>query len=215
MKESTIMFLRSGLKEEDFYHLKMKNLITLKEFLEEYKSLDEEYQKFITKEVESIKNKCNWIEDVGFYSLQNDRNGMYINTGVRLFAKDDINLIANYNKITNKYEESNTQIPKLYLISKRIRTFLQRKEELSYIQNELCDIDEIGRAFYDGLLSANFSISGNFEMHYTPSVGMDVFSEDELLASYTDRRLKEYDKCYLSEEPKAKILSLIQLENKL
>lgn len=124
MKKSTIMFLRSGLKEEDFYHLKMKNLITLKEFLEEYKSLDEEYQKFIKKEVELIKNKCNWIEDVGFYSLQNDRNGMYINTGVRLFAKDDINLIANYNKITNKYEESNTQIPKLYLISKRIRTFL-------------------------------------------------------------------------------------------
>lgn len=215
MKESTIMFLTSGLKEEEFYHLKMKNLITLKEFLEVYKNLDEEFKLYVKSELDSIKNKCDWVEDIGFHALQDDLTGTYINSGIRLFANDDINLIANYNKATNKYEESNIQMPKLYLISKKIRTFFQRQEDLSMIQSELSDIDEIGRAFYDGLLYANYSISGNFEIHYTPSVGLDVFTEDELLASYSERHLKDYNKPFLSDEAKSRVLTLIQLENKL
>ena len=70
----------------------------------------------------------------------------------------------------------------------------------------------IGRAFYDGLLYRKKSVSGDFDVLYTPNIGMSVWSDHELLADYLVRKMKAYNKPYLKEDEKDKVLTRIQIK---
>lgn len=54
-------------------------------------------------------------------------------------------MIANYNHSSDRYEDLTKSVPKVYLLSKKIRKHLSRQKDIDLIQEELREIENIGR----------------------------------------------------------------------
>lgn len=204
MKKNIREFLKSDLNEADFYNLPKEDLINLKDYLESLKEIDRDFENQIQEPIASIKEKCDWFKDFGFYYTQT----------IKLLAKDNIDLIAVLNQYTDKYEELAQNIPKIYLISPKVRTIIQRQKDLDLIQEELHLIDEIGSSMYGKEVShiaSKHSISENFYITYTPRIGMDIWYDSGLLTSYHERYTKQYQKPLLKDKKKERILERIQI----
>ena len=214
MKQIIRDFLNSDMTESEFYNLSQDNLINLKDYLLQLKSKDEQFIYLIKNPYNSMKEKCNWIDNIAFSAIQIKSTGDYYQSSIWLLPTKGNNIITKINKERKVYKDIADKIPKIYLVNKNIKTQIERQEDLKNIQEELHEIDQIGRKYYDGLLYPQKSISENFKMYYTPNIGMSLYSDNQLLANYYIRQMKEYDKPYLNNEEKNKILTRIQIKNK-
>ena len=93
-------------------------------------------------------------------------------------------MIANYNHSSDRYEDLTKSVPKVYLLSEKIRKHLSRQKDIDLIQEELREIENIGRNIYSDVLSPISSISNNFQISYTPHFGLNIYNEYDLIASY-------------------------------
>ncbi len=210
MKKNIREFLKSDLSEADFYNLPKEDLINLKDYLESLRKIDRDFEMQVQEPFAKIKEKCDWFKDFGFYHTQT----------IKLLAKDNIDLIAVLNPYTEKYEELAQNIPKIYLISPKVRTIIQRQKDLDLIQDELQQIDEIGSSIFGNSIyseelspiASKHSISENFYISYTPRIGMDIWYDHGLLASYHERYTKQYQKPLLKNEDKKRLLERIQIK---
>lgn len=218
MDKAIVDFLNSGLTESEFFNLSSEELITLKDYLIGMRAKDKEFMKLIKEPLDSMKDKCGWINTIGYNVLHHNLTGEYITSSIKLFPVEGRVLIVHKKFDSDKYTNLAEGFPKFYLLNRGIRIENERSKELPYIQDELGEIDQIGISFYKGLLGSRQSVSGNFGIAYHPNVTMDVYTMDGvhydgLLARYSERKIKEYEKPYLEEEEKNKILTKIQVRN--
>ena len=214
MKKNIRDFLNSDMIESDFYNLPKEDLICLRDYLLQFKAKDVEFMNLIKEPLSLMKEKCSWIDDVAFSALQIESTGKYFNSSVWLFPTKGNNLIVSTDKENDVFKDITEKIYGIYLLNNNIRMQVKRQKELKMIQEELHEIDKIGRTYYDGLLYSQKSVSGYFDVSYTPNIGMHVWSDDELLAEYLVRKMKVYDRPYLKEEDKDKVLSRIQIKKR-
>ena len=212
MKQITRYFLNSDMNEADFYNLPKDNLITLREYLLDMLNKDNEFLNLIGEPLSSMKEKCPWINDIGYDMLQLAVTGSTIDSTIWLFPTDGHNMIVSKNKNSSIYDDLAKVIPSIYLLDKNVKKRIKRQNELLFIQDELHEIDKIGRNFYDELLYDKTSISGDFDISYVPNIGMYVYTDNEFLAACLVRNMKSYQKPYLKDKQKDKVLARIQLE---
>lgn len=209
MKEQVKNFLNTTLTETEYYSLPKENLITLKEYLLQLRDKDNIFQTAIQEQFQSIKKKCVWLNAISFGGLINE-SGNYVITAIYLYSKDGIDLIANYNHLSDRYEDLTKNVPKVYLLSGKVRKHLSRQKDIDLIQEELREIENVGRNIYIDVLRPISSISNNFQIYYTPHVGLSIYNEDDLIADYLNCSKKSKEKEYLKEEdPKEKLLRRI------
>ena len=209
MKEQVKNFLNTTLTETEYYSLPKENLITLKEYLLQLKDKDNIFQTAIQEQFQSIKKKCVWLNAISFGGLINE-SGNYVITAIYLYSKDGIDLIANYNHLSDRYEDLTKNVPKVYLLSGKVRKHLSRQKDIDLIQEELREIENVGRNVYIDVLRPISSISNNFQIYYTPHVGLSIYNEDDLIADYLNCSKKSKEKEYLKEkDSKEKLLRRI------
>lgn len=212
MEKDIYTFLNSDLTEAEYYHLSKDNLINLKDYLLEMREKDKEFRNIVKEPIEAIKEKCNWLQDIGFDSLQKPETGEYLESSIWLFTVNGHNIIVHKKFENNKYVGLGEKLPVIYLVSGKNREFVKRQKELANIQEELEIIDSVGHSFYDGLLYSKDTISKNFHASYTPGLGMTLWENTnyELIASFYERKIKEYNKAYFNNDNKGKVLTKIQ-----
>lgn len=209
MEEQIKLFLNSDLDEADYFSLSKENLLTLRELLLQFKEIDNEFTSAIQEQFQSIKEKCNWLSSISFGGLVHE-NGTYEMTAIYLYSEDGIDIIASYNNKNNRYEGLAKNVPKIYLLSGRIRKHLSRQNEIEYIQDELLKVEEVGRDIYRDILVPVYSVSSNFRIHYTPHFGLSVYNKYDLIANYYDCSKGHKEKEILEdEEVKEKLLTRI------
>lgn len=209
MKEQVKNFLNTNLTETEYYSLPKENLITLKEYLLQLKDKDNNFQTAIQEQFQSIKKKCVWLSAISFGGLIHESRNYEITT-IYLYSKDGIDLIANYNHSSDRYEDLTKNVPKVYLLSGKVRKHLSRQKDIDLIQEELREIENIGRNIYRDVLRPISSISNNFRISYTPHFGLSIYNEYDLIANYLNCSKKSKEKEYLKEEDsKEKLLRRI------
>ena len=192
MEKKIQEFIHSGQTEADFFHLSNGDTITLGEYIQQRKEKDAEFLKLVKEPIQSMKKKCM--------------------TSIWLFPTSGTPLITHVDKDSGQFLELAERIPKIYLLRKSVRELVRRQKDLSMIQKELHDIDEAGCDFYVDALYPQTSISGHFHAHPKPNMGVYVFTDDESLANFFVRPMKVYDKPYLSDSEKNKVLTKIQMK---
>ena len=211
-------FLKGDVTENEFFGLPKENLISVKEYLEFLKERDNEFQRLIKEQADSIKENCDWVDRVGFDASQIEETGKYMLSWINLFARDDINLIVSNGNDRSIYTDL-AKIPSVYLINKKARIHSDRQQDLIPIQNELHEIEEIGREFYDGKLYAKKSISGSFVVQDLPELGVELYCGTgeycgKLICRSFDRKGMFYDVPVIKNKEKSeKVLSLVQIKN--
>ena len=206
-------FINSDLTEADYFGYSKDDLITIKDYFLSMQKKDEEFKKLIKEPLDSMKDKCGWINDLGYTMLQQSETGEYISSALYLFPNEGKNLIIRKRYDSDDYTELAEKFPKFYLFNKAIRERYERQKEIPLIQDELREIDKIGQSFYDGQLHAKNSVSEIFQIYYVPNMRMEVYlpSDQEVMAYYHINKMKEYDKPLLNEEQKEKVLTKIQI----
>ena len=214
MKEEVKLFLNSDLDEADFFKLPKDNLLSLREYLLKLKDVDTDFQIAINKQLQLIKNKCNWVSTISFNGLIHDKGSSEI-TSIHLHSNDGIDLVVSKNNF-GVYEDLVKNIPRLYLLSGKIRKQLLRQKDLKFIQGELNEIDDIGQNLYRFTLTPITSISNNFIVYSSPAFGTSVYSDFDLIATYEKNYHKKYDRDYLkSPEEKGKMLEKILVKSNI
>ena len=206
-------FINSDLTEANFFDLPKEDLITLKEYFLSMREKDKEFKELIKEPLESMKDKCGWINTIGYRLFQQSSTHEYINSAIYLFpVLGNCNTVSK-NNASKEFRDLIEKVPKIYLLNKDIRMNYQRHKEIPFIQDELEEIDRIGQSFYDGLLIPKKTVSDKFQVSYIPNAMMSLYDPEaeEILAYYNIRNLKLYDKPILNEEQKQKVLTKIQL----
>ena len=209
MEEQVKRFLNSNLTEAEYFSLSKENLITLKEYLLQLKDKDNNFQTAIQEQFQSIKKKCSWLSAISFGGLIH-KSGDYEITAIYLYSKDGIDLITIRNHSSDRYEDLTKNVPKVYLLSRKVRKHLSRQKDIDLIQEELREIENVGRDIYRNVLRLISSISNNFQIYYTPHFGLSIYNEYDLIANYLNCSKKNKEKEYLKEEDsKEKLLRRI------
>lgn len=212
MEEQVKRFLNSSLTEAEYFSLPKENLITLKEYLLKLKNKDSDFQSAIQQQFQSIKQKCSWISEISFGGLIHE-SGNYEITSIYLNSEDGINLIATHNASNNKYEDLSRNVPKVYLLSGKVRKHLERQKDIDLIQEELQEIENIGRNMYIDVLKTISSISENFKIYYAPHFGLSIYNNYDLIAEYSNCSKKRKEKEFLKDEDtKQKLLKRILIK---
>ena len=207
-------FLNSDLTESEFFNLPKEDLMSLKDYLEVCQEQDAKFRGLIEKPFSSIQDKCDWIQRIGFGSLQND-DAVYLMSWLNLYAADGIDLSVS---LKNGEYKDLAQIPTSYLLNQKSRILLDRLEDLLFIQDELYEIDKVGRDVFSGFPLTKRSISESFTADYMPELGLDLFTcNDEygldfILRSY-EFLGKNYDKEIITNQAeKEKVLNRVQIK---
>lgn len=212
MEEQVKKFLNTNLTETEYYSLPKENLITLKEYLLQLKDNDNNFQSAIQEQFQSIKQKCSWLSAISFGGLIHE-SGNYEITAIYLYSEDGIDLIANHNNSNDRYEDLTKNVPKIYLLSGKVRKHLTRQKDIDFIQEELYEIENIGRNMYRDVLRPISSISKNFEIYYAPHFGLSIYNNYELIANYLNCSKKRKEKEYLKDgDSKEKLLKRILIK---
>ena len=190
-----------------------EELITLKEYFLKTRAKDKIFKDLIKEPLDSMKDKCGWINTVGYNHLQNESTGAIIMSTIYIFPVDGKPQIVRKENDCGKYVDLVDKVPKLYLINKNIRREYTRGKEMKFIQDELREIDRIGHTYYDGKLNDIESISDSFRVSYIPNIGMHVYipATYETLANYYIRNFKTADNPLLDDEQAEKVLTKIQV----
>lgn len=109
-------------------------------------------------------------------------------------------MIANYNNSNGRYEDLTKNVPKVYLLSGKVRKHLTRQKDIDFIQEELLEIENVGRNIYIDVLRPISSISGNFKIYYTPHFGLRIYNDYDLIANYLNCSKKRKEKEFLKDE---------------
>ena len=207
-------FINSDLTESEYFGLTKDELITLKDYLLSMREKDKEFKELIKEPLDSMKDKCGWISSVGYNLLQQKTTGEYISSTIYLFPVTGRRQIVHKSFWSDEYKDIAEKFTKIYLLNKEIRDEYKRQKDLPFIQDELREIDEMGQLVYDGLLYPRDTVSENFEIFYTPNIGMEVYvpSDYNSLAYYYVRNMKIYDKPLIDDKQKEKVLTKIQLK---
>ena len=209
MEKQIKLFLNSDLDEADYFSLSKESLLTLKGYFLWLKEKDSEFSSAIQEQFQSINAKCNWLSSISFGGLVHE-NGTYEMTAIYLYSEDGIDVIASYNNKNNRYEGLVKNVPKVYLLSGRVRKHLLRQNEIDLIQDELLKIEKVGRDIYRDILVPVYSVSNNFRIHYTPHFGLSVYNKYDLIANYYDSSKGHKEKEFLENEKiKEKLLTRI------
>ena len=176
MKRKYDDFIKSDLDEAEFFGVSRDNSITLDEYLNEMHDVDHRFYKIAKSEIESIKRKLIWVDDVYFFSHEE-------------FARDDLDCI--YIKtiegklllvVRDKYNETFNLIihnPMLAdLFKNESMRDQNRKKEFENVQVELDEIRKIGLQTYKGKLLPRESISETFNAIYRPESGIVIADKD-------------------------------------
>jgi len=209
MTEQVKKFLSTNLTEAEYYSLSKENLITLKEYLLQLKDKDNDFQTSIQEQFQSIRKKCSWLSAISFGGLIHE-SGNYEITAIYLYSKDEIDLIVNYNHLNDKYEDLTKKVPKVYLLNRKVKKHLVRQSDIDLIQEELREIENVGRNIYIDVLRPIYSVSKNFQIYYTPHFGLSIYNECDLIANYLNCSKKCKEKEFLKDEDtKEKLLKRI------
>ena len=203
MNEEIKLFLNCDLNEADYFSLSKDNLLTLKDYLLQFKDKDNDFTSSIQSQFESIKEKCSWVTSISFGGYIH-KDGIYGITSIYLNSEDGIDLVAEYNKKTNRYEGliKEDKVPQIYLISRKIRKLLLRQKDINIIQDELREIERIGRDIYIDVLFPINSASENFQICYVPHTGLYVYDHHVLIAKYLMCKPKHVEKEFLRDNVK-------------
>ena len=212
MEKNIKAFINSGQTEADFFHLSNGDTITLGDYIQQRKEKDAEFLKLVKEPIQSMKKKCSWLDDISFNGLQQNHTKDFLMTSIWLFPTSGTPLITHVDKDSGEFLDLAERVPKIYLLRKSVRELVRRQKDLPMIQKELHDIDEAGCEFYVDALYPQTSISGHFHAHPKPNMGVYVFADDESLANFFVRPMKVYDKPFLSDSEKNKVLTKIQMK---
>lgn len=205
-------FLDSGLTEAEFYNLPMDDLYNLRDYLCLLRGKDAQFRDLIKAPVDSMRGKCDWINDVTFNALQSSSTGKYLSSTIWLIDDAGTSVITKKDKESGKYQGlAQGQIPFVYRLSKNVRELIKRYKELDLIQGELGEIDQIGRSVYDGWLVYRTSASGKISINYFPNVEMTIWNDADLLAAYSERKSSSIGRPIISKEEREAVLSRIQV----
>ena len=206
-------FIESDLTESDYFGLSKDELITLKEYFLSMREKDKEFKELIKEPLDSMKDKCGWISSVGYNLLQQSSTDEYISSTIYLFPVIGRTQIVHKSFWSDEYKDITDKVPLIYLLNRDIRMERKRTKDLPFIQDELREIDEVGKTVYDKLLYPKNTVSDNFMVFYTPNIGMDVYvpSDYNSLAYYYVRNMKLYDKPLIEDRQKEKVLTKIQI----
>ena len=104
-------------------------------------------------------------------------------------------------------------MPKIYLVSRKIRKHLLRQKDINIIQKELHEIEKIGRDIYKDVLFPINSISKNFQICYVPHTGLYVYDKHNLIVNYLSCKPKYAEKEFLKDkDSKEKLLKRILIK---
>ena len=156
--------------------------------------------------------KLIFIKGVSFNSLQSPKTGKFYGSTINLLSNNGIDLIAFLYDKQDNYEDVNKKIPELFLLSKGSSTHIKKQSDLDVVKKDLYEIERVGRLVYGGDLCFKTSVSGNFDITYTPSIGMSLWYGYDLLADYFGRNKKPYNVPSLNSESKKKILTKVQIK---
>ncbi len=205
-------FVMSDQDESEFFGVSKENSITLEEYYDYMKDVDRRFQKMAQFEIESIKKKCPWVKEVWFEGLQNAKTKEFFLTSIHFFSVDGREIYTNLNKKTDTYDY-NFNIPKLYLLSKKVRADVQRKHDFAKIQEELKEIEKIGHDIYDDKFHRKDSISETFDACYRPDGGLYLFSDYNLVTAFLKPCVKNYDKPIIKDKNSNRVLKKILLKD--
>lgn len=205
------MFIESDFDEAEFFEVSKDNSISLEEYYELMKDEDYKFQKMAQFEIQSIKIKCPWVNNVWFESMQNKKTGEFFLSSIHVFSKEDEEIISSFGDKDGKFDFS-TNYPKIFLISPNIRRNLKRRNDLQLCTEELKEIGEIGKYIYNNKLHDKESISDNFKAIYRPDGGLYLFSDHDLVTCFLKPAVKNYDKP-ITKENDVRVLKKILLKN--
>ena len=208
-------FFKSDLDEAEYFGVSKEGSITLEEYQARMKDIDLKFQKMAQFEVESIKKKCPWVDEVWFYGVQNPLSREFFSTSIHFFDVEGRQSYVYYDKSKGKYWT--IWKPNAFSnLSRKFSTDINRYYEVvEKLQSELKEIEEIGKEVYNNKLDEKISISENFQATYRPDGGLYVFKIPNLdhVTAYLKPNVKNYDKPMLKDKNNAKILTKILLKN--
>ena len=212
MKKNIYNFLDSEQDEAEYFSLSKEELINLKEFLNILKTKEETFINSIKSEEDSIKEKCDWVDHILFTGVQfKGKENLFFST-IRLLGQNTY-LEAYYNEQSDKYITYPRFLPKCICFNKYLKDRKEQIGSLKNIQEELSNIDIIGKDVFDGYLS-NRSASGKFEIEFLPFEGVALNSKFKTLAFFGDRKPKYIFEEGLDDETKEKALNKILIRQK-
>lgn len=205
-------FIDSDLDESEFFGVSKDNSITLEEYHEIMDDHDYRFQKMAQFEVESIKEKCPWVKEVWFQSMQYKKTGEFFLSNIHLFTIDNEEISVHRDNKTNVYSNE-VEFPFFCLFNKAVKLYLERSQELYKIQRELKEIESIGKEIYNNKLHDKLSVSDNFKAIYRPDGGLYLFTANhsELVTAFLKPSVKNYDKP-ITKENDARALKKILLK---
>ncbi len=214
MKKAISNFFDSELDEADFFNLDKNSLISLREYIEFLKRQEISFQEAISDELLSIKDKCEWVENIKFWGLQFKTDDRFIVSSVKIDGLGT-HLDMYYNKARDKYLPCPRQLPKALCLTKHARINKERAQSLELIQPEISSIDSIGQELFNGLIQRD-SVSGKFEINYEPFEGVYLYNGLNTLAVYGDirDRYREND-IYLNNEEQKEVLRKVLIKKEL
>ena len=202
-------FLDSNLDEAEYFSLSKENLMYLRDFLEILKSKEEEFKNSIKTEEESIKHKCKWVDHVEFSGVQISNSNELFLSSIKLEGKNT-SLETFYNEGNKKYITCPRFIPKFICLTKWAKNKRATIESIKDIQEELLDIDNIGKDIFSGYLNTK-SASGKFGIDFIPFEGAILNNKYTTLAFYGDNK-PEYVEEKLDSLNKEEILNRILIK---
>lgn len=177
-----INFIKADMTEEDFL-TKKDNLILLKDYLLDLKSVKEDYINKIQEPLKSIQQKNNWVQDVyPFFSI--GQRAQYI----IISGKNDPVISCDFDNESNRYIFSGGYVHVPIVGNYR---FNKRKKVLDNSQKEINEISQIIDATFDRSKYGTeiYSASGlfNLECNYDYCF---VGHKNKFICSYDIQKLR-------------------------
>ena len=205
-------FFKSDKDEAEFFGVSRKNSMTLGEYQNEMKELDRKFQIRAQFEINSIKRKCNWVDEVWFYAMEDlQKHNLFFPT-IYLYDKKGREIYAYSSKLDGNYEAD--EVPKIYQLTSAGKLDALRRQDIGKIKQELTEIGNIAEGVYKYKLHGENSVSDNFNAIYRPESGLYVFtSNSENISAHLKPNRKNYDKPLIKDNNNGKVLKKILIKN--
>lgn len=215
MRKTIEVFLDGNVDEKEFFNIQRDDLVSLRDYLNAMYTMDNKFDYLISGIVGLLRRDLPWLKSVKFDGCQNHKTKEFFLTALYLNSYDGVNLIVSFNKNSEMYLDTcHDRIPTLYMISKKPRIRAKRQHEIlkPNVQECLKQIDSAAKYMYDGCLSRKNSASGEFEILYSPDLGMLVLEDRETIATFYHATPKDKRKPYLKDKDKKKLLDMIKMK---
>lgn len=206
MNEEINKFIISNKDETEYFLLNENNTISLEDYIKFLKSKEEEFTLETQNVLERIKEKCNWVYKIGFGGLQTQ--DIYFLSTIYLITSDGTYKSIRFNTETQKYEFFNKKCS----FSEKIRMLIKYGNNIKFIQEELSEIDIIGKKVFNLILSSR-SVSNNFKIYFLPFQQILVYNDCDLLADFSYYKEKRNNNEQLNESQKNELLKRVRIKH--